>query len=147
MKIELQNITATAEGLFEYDSGKVLIHIPKDEINKLSFGFVAPIRWPIIAFISGIALIPLAIYFGLIPFITEAIIEHSNDRARNNLLAFFSLHIFTGMYFLRLGLRKKYCLIVETNKGTKKLAFSKPIEEQKSAEFINKMTQQFEYPI
>jgi len=146
MKIELQNIAATAEGLYEYDSGKVLVHIPKDEINKLSFGFVAPIRWPITSIAIGALLIIAGIFWGVVPLL-NAISAHSNSFPNMKGFALISLHILFGIYFVRLGLRKKHCLIVETNKGSKMLVLSKPIEEQKSAEFINQMAQQFEYPI
>jgi hypothetical protein len=146
MKIELQNISATDDGLYEYESNKILVFVPKDEINKLSFGFVSPIRWPAFAVAIGVFLICIGIVFGAYPLI-NSIIDHVNNFPRLKGYAFISLHILFGIYFTRLGLRKKDCLILDTNKGIKKLAINGQVAEQKVTDFLNEAAQQLKYPI
>jgi len=146
MQIELQNIAARADGLYEYEAGKVLVFIPKEEIKKLSFGLTTPVRLPALSVIAGFLLIAAGVVLGVAP-LTKAIISHSNNFPSLKGYALISLNILFGAYFVQLGLRKKRCLILATDNGTKKLVFKAPIAEQKVAEFLNELTIRFEYPI
>jgi len=146
MQAKLQNIAATADGLYEYEAEKVLVFIPKEEIRKLRFGFESPVRLPILSIVIGVLLIAAGIIFGVVPLI-EAIASQAGNFLYLKGYALISLQILFGTYFLSLGLRKKFCLILDTPKGRKKLVFKEPVTEEKVLNFLNESAARFEYPV
>ena len=147
MKIEYLNIVITDEGIYEYEENKVFVFVPKNEIKKLSFGFSDPTRWPFVALLIGAMLIGAGVTFGVLPLI-NTIIEGKNTGL--NILkgyAYISLNILPGIYFSYLGLRKQNCLILETNKGIRKLIIKGQVDGDKIGNFLIESANKFEYPI
>lgn len=135
MKITLRNITATSEVFFEHESRKVLVFIPKEEIRQIGFGYVAPIRWPVCALLTGIALVVVGVVFGVMPLV-ETIIAHSNNAAKLKGTGGVSLLMIFGIYF-RQGFRKANCLILNTGSGIRKLVIDGPVESQNVSAFLD----------
>ncbi len=147
MKIELQNITATEEGLYEYEEDKVLVFVPKNEIKKLSLGFGTATRWLMIARLLGVALICIGILFGVLPIIRTIISGANIGFSFLKGYGLISLWIIFGYYLLRSGLRKQNVLILNTNKGIRKLAITGSVEKKSIEDFLNESSEKFRYPI
>lgn len=146
MQVELQNITAKADGLYEHEAGKTLVFVPKEDIKKLSFGFEKPSRFSTISAIFGVLLIAAGISFGVIPLF-KGLASQSNNLPNLKGYALISLHILFGAYLTNLGLRKRHCLVLATVNGTQKLILSEPVKEREAAEFLHESSRQFEYPV
>ena len=147
MKIEYLNIVITDEGIYEYEEDKVFVFVPKNEIKKLSFGFGAPTRWPLMALLIGAMLIGAGVIFGILPLVST-VIEGENTGL--NILkgyAYISLNFLPGIYFSYLGLRKQNCIILETSKGMRKLIIKGKVDGDKIGNFLAESSSKFEYPI
>lgn len=136
MKTQFLNVITTSEGIYEYEGSRVLLFVPKNEIESINFGLVSATRWPLVAFAVGIALIFVGVFLGIVPLVENMTAPSPPGFPILKGYAFMALNLVPGLYFSTISLKKRICLILTTKKGIQKFILRGTIDEEKLNDFI-----------
>ena len=132
-QIAYLNIAVTEKGLSEFNHGKRIIFIPKDQIQRIEIKFGAQAERPLSQAILGVLLIGLGCV-GILLLITGGFAEL---RWGIGFIIFGGL----GVFCLYEAVKRGYYLHVISSNDTRKLAIRGPIQGTELTRFMNSATQ------
>lgn len=135
----------------KYDD-KVVLAIPKDKVKQLSLLFGRASERPLMDFIIGFLFLAAGLFIALplLKNIYDTAIsletEYFSPQAVKTLGAPLLFFLFS-FYFFFLAFRKRYFLLVKTNKDFRKIIFKGKVKEEYLLEFIEKVSKIFGWKI
>jgi putative Mn2+ efflux pump MntP len=134
--LESNGIRATPEGLFEIDSGRVMVFIPRADVVKLSLAHGRLAERPFVQAIIG----ALLLAFGALAIGWLLLIGYWKTVASAVVLPI------VGLWMLVHSFRDGDYLEVQTPRATRKLVFHPALTPQEAIDFTRCLKDQFQYP-
>lgn len=149
--LECSSVCVTATEITEKDNEKVLISIPKEQIERITLKHGLKANRPFIEMCIGIGLIALGYFTGILPiksFLIK-IINEPEVNIRPTLYTIFMALIWTplGVYLTIDALKRRYYLLIETVSGKKKAVFKDDLTKSEVITFINNIRDKYRYNI
>jgi hypothetical protein len=133
--LEEFGIRATPEGLFEIDSGRMMVFIPRADVLKLSLVHGRLAERPLVQTITGAFLLTFASW----PI--WWLLRHGYWRTA----AAFIIFPIAGLWMLFQAFRNGDYLEVHTPRGVRKLVFHPHPNPQEAATFTRSLKDRFQY--
>ncbi|MEA2239519.1 MAG: hypothetical protein QOC81_4243 [Thermoanaerobaculia bacterium] len=129
-----------ADGASEMDHGRALVRIPHSEIVRLELFHGSGAERPLVCIVLGIVLTLIAIAGPVM--LAVAVLRHGSVPAK---LVSSVAFIIPAVWLLDLALRRRWCVLVHTRRGSRKLLFGKNSDPAELERFLLSAKARFGY--
>jgi hypothetical protein len=156
-EIKCSTVKITQKGISELDGNKEFIFIPRIKINSISLLYGCGVKRPLVQIILSLIFILVPVYF-FIPTILEVLasmvadpiepdlIEIDNRRSIKQFSALLLAFIPIGIWELYDVIKKKYYLLITTDKR-EKITFREKTTKAELKNFLEQAKENFGYEI
>jgi hypothetical protein len=140
--IELGPVRIGADFLAEMDGDRPLLRIPRDQVAALEARYGSAAERPLVSIVLGAILMGVAILGPLI--IVLAVVRGTEIKINVAIAATIAL-VIPAVWLFDLALRNRWCLLVYTKSGKRKLAFARSQDAVTVEQFLATARSRFGY--
>lgn len=140
--IELGPVRIGPDTLAEMDGDRPLLRIPRDQVVALEARYGSAAERPLVSIVLGAILMGVAILGPII--IVLAVVRGTEIKINIAVATTIALAI-PAVWLFDLALRKRWCLIVHTKSGKRKLAFARSQDGVTVEQFVATARSRFGY--
>jgi hypothetical protein len=136
--IEFHGIQVKDDGLYEIDSGRIMVFIQRSDVTQVSLEYGSLAQRPFIQSVAGVILILI----GILPllWLVDWAMHGGVFFAKSLFVVLFAI---AGGSMLKQAVTKGNYLLVQTPRGARKLVFSGDVDDAEAEAFVQEIRKRF----